>query len=78
LALQTTPVRVRWSSGHGRSFSGLPLLLLGIKGSTRGFEVIESVAIEAEDYTFEHHTTRINAAWTRCDSGRFDTRFVRE
>ena len=78
VALRRTSVRVRWRSGHGRSLSTLLLLFIGIKGSTRGFEVIKSVAIEEEDYTFEHHTRRINAAWTRCDSGRFDTRLVRE
>ena len=53
VALRRTSVRVRWRSGHGRSLGTLLLLFKGIKGSTRGVDVIVTAAVEKSNYVIQ-------------------------
>ena len=71
VALRRASVRVRWSSGQGRSLSTLLLLFIGIKGSTRGVDVIATVAMEKEHQAFQaKRSVSTNATWIRAGSGR--------
>jgi hypothetical protein len=69
VALRRTAVRVRWRSGHGRSLSTL-LLFIGINGSTRGVDIIATVAMEKADQAFRlknQHPPTQRGSWQVAD-----------